>query len=82
MSEREGVAGGELHAEAVQMPEELPGRARAVGADQDMLPGQCPGVVVEALGQLGHGGVEDPDVVLSAVRSGVAWPQHAGKDLP
>jgi hypothetical protein len=49
-------------------------------------PGSSPlqgtGVVEEPVGQLGCGGVEDPDVVLGTVRSCVAGPQHAGKDFP
>ena len=31
---------------------------------------------------MGRGGVEDPDVVLGAVRSGVAGPEQDGEDLP
>ncbi len=82
LAERQGVGGGELHAETVQVPEELPRGPGAVGSDQDLLPDQGPGSVVESLGQLGGGGVEDPDVVIGAVRSGVAGPEDGGEDFP
>lgn len=82
LAERQGVAGGELHAKAVQVPEELPRGPGTVGADQDLLPGQYPASVVETLRELGCGGVGDPDVVLGAVRPGIAWPQDGGEDFP
>lgn len=82
LADRQGVAGGELHPEAVQMPVELPRGPGTVGADQDLLPGQSLGLSKEALGQLGSRGVEDPDVVFGAVRSGVAGPQHGGANFP
>lgn len=42
LAERRGVAGGELLADAVPVPGELPRGPGTVGADQDLLPGQGP----------------------------------------
>jgi len=81
-AERQRKVGGELHAQAVQVPEEPPRGPGVIGADQHLLSSQGSSVVEEAFGQLCRRGVEDPDVVLGAIRSRVAWQQCRSEDFP